>query len=171
MNNKIPSIANLHNEKNSKQKSKNDVFSIVLSKCIEKIIYTNRYTEHTYIFFEVPKMLIGCPNYDMKSCIVFLMNELVKESYKVLFVEPFYIYIDWGTNVQKYNSMQANLNDIQKYVHTSNPERLKAQTQRLLEQFPNTSKVVFEYQDTKHTSNTKNHKNYKAGQSFKNKKK
>jgi hypothetical protein len=145
MSNKIPSITNLHNEKNNKQKSKNDIFNIVLTKCIEKIVYTNRYTDHTYIFFEVPKMLIGAPNYDMKSCIVFLMNELSKENYKVLFVEPLYIYIDWGTNVQKHS--KSNLDDIQKYVHTSNPEKLKMQTQMLLEKFPNTSKVVFEYQD------------------------
>jgi hypothetical protein len=152
MNNKIPSITNLHNEKNNKHKSKTDIFNIVLTKCVEKIIYTNRFTDHTYIFFEVPKMLIGVPGYDMKSCIVFLMSELVKENYKVLFVEPFYIYIDWGTNTENYHSAKNNLDDIQKYIQTSNPEKLKVQTQKLLEKFPNTSKIVFEYQDNKNTN-------------------
>lgn len=80
------------------------------------------------------------------------MSELVKENYKVLFVEPFYIYIDWGTNTENYHSAKNNLDDIQKYIQTSNPEKLKVQTQKLLEKFPNTSKIVFEYQDNKNTN-------------------
>ena len=70
----IPSISSLHDEKNSKNKSKLDIFKIVLNKCIEKIIYTNRHTEQTFVIFEVPKILIGYPSYNMESCILYIIK-------------------------------------------------------------------------------------------------
>jgi hypothetical protein len=97
-NNKIPSILSLHDEKNIKEKARIDMFKIVLNKCIEKIIYTNRHTDKTFVIFEVPKILIGYPFYDLKSCIVFLLKELSKNNYYVEYIEPFYLYIDWGSS-------------------------------------------------------------------------
>ena len=69
-----------------------------MTKCIEKIVYTNRHTEQTFVIFEVPKILIGYPSYDMKSCIIYLMNQLSRHNYMVDFIHPFYLYIDWGSN-------------------------------------------------------------------------
>ena len=71
---KIPSISSLQQEKSIKVKSKNDIFNIVLTKIIQKITYTNRHTDQTYIIFEIPKMLIEYPQYDMKSCILFVVR-------------------------------------------------------------------------------------------------
>jgi len=93
----IPSISSLHDEKNTKEKARLDMFKIVLNKCIDKIIYTNRHTDKTFIIFEVPTVLIGYPLYDMKSCIVFLIQTLIKNKYYVEFIEPCYLYIDWGS--------------------------------------------------------------------------
>jgi hypothetical protein len=147
MESKIPNVNSLHQEKYTKEKARNDVFTLVLNKCIEKIIYTNKNTEQTYVFFEVPKILIGFPFYDMKSCIIFLMQKLSKENYKVHFIEPFYLYVDWGTAVSK------DLPD--NFIYTSNPEKLKLQTKELLKKYPNTSKVVFEYADAGSSSKQK----------------
>lgn len=94
----IPSINSLHDERNVKEKNRINMFKIVLNKCIEKIVYTNRHTDKTFVIFEVPRILIGYPFYDMKSCIVFLLQELIKNNYYVEFIEPFYLYIDWGSN-------------------------------------------------------------------------
>ena len=76
---KIPSISSLHNEKSIKETSKIDIFNIVLNKCVEKIIYTNRYTDKTFVIFEVPKLLIGFPTYDYKICILYIITELSKK--------------------------------------------------------------------------------------------
>lgn len=138
----IPSINSLHKERNIKEQARVNVFNIVLKKCVEKILYTNKHTEHTYIYFEVPEILIGVTSYDMKSCINFLLKKLTEAQYKVLFIDPFYLYVDWGTNISSSNV------DLQKYIPTSNPEKLKRQTKELLKKFPNTSKVVFEYENT-----------------------
>jgi len=75
---KIPSIQSLHNEKQIKETSKVDLYNIVLNKIISKIVYTNRHTDKTYVIFEVPKILIGYPQYEMKSCILFIINKLKK---------------------------------------------------------------------------------------------
>jgi hypothetical protein len=127
----IPSIDNLHKEKTIKQDTKKGMFKVVLNKCVEKILYTNRHTDKTFVIFEVPKILIGYPLYDMKSCILYIINELVKHNYMVEFLEPFYLYIDWGkSNVSNSNKITT---------------KLQEDTKTLLKKFPNTSKVEYVY--------------------------
>lgn len=151
----IPNIFSLYKEKQSRDQLKNDIYTIVLNKCIEKIVYTNRHTDKTFVIFEVPKILIGYPQYDMKSCILFIMEKLSEKHYLVEFTEPFYLYIDWGTALQ--NQSKQN----QKLKSSSVPSKLKKQTQRLLQKFPDTSKVEFIYEDTISTSKDKSNKKKK----------
>jgi len=144
---KIPSIDSLHQEKTCKEKSKIDIFQVVLNKCIEKIVYTNRHTGQTYIIFEVPKILIGYPSYDLKSCILYLINALSKHQYLVEFIDPFYLYIDWGTQNRSVGA---------KFQKKGIPNKLQKQTMEILEKFPNTSKVEYVYQDASSTIKKKN---------------
>jgi len=148
---KIPSISSLHQEKSVKETSKIDIFNIVLNKCIEKIVFTNRNTDKTFIIFEVPKILIGYPNYDMKNCILFIINKLSERGYLVEFVDPFYLYIDWGSKPQNNNS-----NNIFDKIVIPSKEKLRMQTKALLNKYPD-SKIEFVYED-KYTSK-KNKKN------------
>lgn len=129
----IPNINNLHNEKNTKEKIKTEAYILVLNKCIEKIIYTNKHTDQTYIFFDVPRFLIDYPFYDMNSCVMFIMNKLVPNNYTVSFIAPFYLYIDWST--YKKNSLHIS-------------DKLRLQTKELLKKYPETTKVVYEYTDS-----------------------
>lgn len=130
MEQRIPNINNLHNEKSVKEKIKTEAYILVLNKCIEKIIYTNKHTDQTYIFFDVPRFLIDYPFYDMNSCVMFIMNKLVPNNYTVSFIAPFYLYIDWSTQIT---------NKI--------PDKLRLQTKELLKKYPDTTKVVYEYTD------------------------
>jgi hypothetical protein len=154
-NNNIPSIHSLHKEKTQKENSKFKIFEIVLSKCIEKIVYTNRHTDKTFVIFEVPKILIGYPMYDMKSCILYLLNKLSESSYLVEFIDPFYLYIDWGCVTQ---STATKIKTINKLIPTSNPNKLKHQTQKLLDKYPDTNKIEFIYQDLLTNNNKKKSK-------------
>lgn len=138
---KIPSISSLRQEKSIKEKSKTDIFNIVLTKIIQKITYTNRHTDQTYIIFEIPKILIGYPQYDMKSCILFVMNQLSNNGYIVDFVDPFYLYIDWGCSNSASKTVTYNI------PATQHKDKLRAQTKALLSQFPNTSQIEFVYED------------------------
>lgn len=139
MEQRIPNIHNLHNEKNVKEKIKTEAYILVLNKCIEKIVYTNKHTDQTYIFFDVPRFLIDYPFYDMNSCVMFIMNKLVPNNYTVSFIAPFYLYIDWSTEI--------TVNKI--------PDKLRLQTKELLKKYPDTTKIVYEYTDTKPSSSKK----------------
>lgn len=135
----IPNINNLHNEKNVKEKIKTEAYILVLNKCIEKIVYTNKHTDQTYIFFDVPRFLIDYPFYDMNSCVMFIMNKLVPNNYTVSFIAPFYLYIDWSTEI--------TVNKI--------PDKLRLQTKELLKKYPDTTKIVYEYTNTKSSRSKK----------------
>jgi hypothetical protein len=152
MNSQIPSISTLHQEKHIKESSKHDIFNIVLNKIIQKIIYTNRHTDQTYIIYEIPQILIGYPQYDMKSCLLFIMNRLSNNGYIVEFVQPFYLYIDWGS----ISSMSSNTEGTSYKMDVSDKHKhkLQLQTKALLNQFPNTSKIEFVYEDKVPKSNT-----------------
>jgi hypothetical protein len=156
-NRKIPNISNLHAEKLVKEQARNEIFTIVLNKCIDQILETNARTEHTFIYFEVPNIIIGFPGYDRLACVHFLINELTKENYKVEFIEPFYLYIDWskGSKPKTIDNLM-----IQNIIPTSNPDKLREQTKEILKKYPNASKIVFEYDDArKDSASSKNKKN------------
>ena len=159
---KVPSITSLHQEKFVKETNKIDIYNIVLNKIIEKILYTNRHTDKTYVIFEVPKILIGYPQYDMKSCILFIINKLSLNGYFVEFMDPFYIYIDWGSSEA---SVEKRKNRIEiPRIPVKNVDSLKAQTKALLTQFPDTSKVEFVYEeDYKEKNKNKNKKKITKG--------
>lgn len=134
----IPNISNLHIEKQIKDNIKNEMFNIVLKKCIEDINYTNKCTDKTYIIFEAPNIIIGFHNYNPISCIHYLIYQFTKKGYLVQFMEPNKLYIDWGTN---------NKERSQDIIPTSNPTKLKKQTNELLRKYPTASKVVYVYED------------------------
>lgn len=150
--NDLPSISALKEEKTMKEQSKIEIYNVVLNKCIQKIIYTNRHTDQTFIIFEVPKLLIGYPSYDMKSCILFLINKLSSKNYLVDFIDPFYLYIDWGSAIQ-------NRSQKMPIVPSPMQDKLKSQTRQLLQQFPDTSKVEFVYADDVGVSSKRGKKN------------
>ena len=134
MDDKIPSVSNLQAEKSQRDEFKTTIYKVVLKKCIEKIQYTNRNTDQTFVIFEVPKLLIGHPSYDMRSCILYIISKLNAENYLLEFIEPFYLYIDWGTPTTKKKNPIPEGN-------------IKEQTQKILKLFPNASKVEYVYQD------------------------
>jgi hypothetical protein len=134
--NDIPDIRSLQKEKQQKENIKNNIFSTVLNKCIEKIVSTNNSTDKTFIIFEVPRILIGITSYDMNACILYLIKQLSAKEYKVDFIEPCYLYIDWGRPQNSSNQKKD------KNILT---DKLKIQTKKLLKQFPNASKVEYKY--------------------------
>lgn len=143
----IPNIHSLHQERKTRDKLKSDIYSIVLNKCIEKIVYTNRHTDKSFVIFEVPKILIGYPSYDMQHCLLYLMEKLSEREYLVEFMEPFYLYIDWGRAPNR-KSGSSKFSDKFLNVPTIDPSKLKQQTKKLLKKFPDTNKIEFVYEDS-----------------------
>jgi hypothetical protein len=149
----IPNIYSLQQERRNRDKLKSDIYSIVLNKCIEKVVYTNRHTDKSFVIFEVPKILIGYPSYDMQHCLLYLMEKLSEQDYIVEFMEPFYLYIDWGRTASKKGSSSKFYSDKFGNIPTIDPDRLKKETRKLLQKFPDTHKVEFVYEDTINSKN------------------
>ena len=139
----IPSVISLNKEKDQKKYSTNDIYKIVLNKCVEKIVYTNRHTDKSFIIFEVPKILIGYTSYNLNSCARYIMSELNKNGYIIQFIEPFYIYIDWG--------------ELDKKEHDKH--KLKSKTKEILKYFPQVQEVEYIYDDVYKKTVKKNGKN------------
>jgi hypothetical protein len=91
----IPSIKSLKKERILKDNKEQDDFKIVLKKCIEAIDYTHKYTKKTYCIFDVPEILIDIPNYNPKSCMLYIINAFKKKGYKSEPINKFRIYIEW----------------------------------------------------------------------------
>lgn len=132
----IPSVSSLNKERDRKLINTNDIYKIVLNKCVEKIVYTNKHTDKSFIIFEVPKILIGYTNYDLISCTIYIINELSKHGYIAQFVDPFYIYIDWGGSYVKKESEKKE-----------NPTNITSRTKQILKFFPDIEEVEYIYDD------------------------
>jgi hypothetical protein len=140
MSKQIPNINNLHNEKDIKEKELNNLYSIVLNKCIDEISFTNKSTDKTYIIFEVPNIIITqfSVKYDQILCINYLISQFNKKGYFTKFYQPNYLYIDWGVNESKLNNKYIN-----EFISMS---RLEKQKNELLKKYPNASKIQFVYE-------------------------
>lgn len=110
---RVPKIASLQSVKNERMNSMHTIYKSVLSRCIEKILYTNKNTNMSFLLFEVPEILIGHPRYNIKECVHYIMCELQRNDYLLHYIDPKYIYIDWGTaggnekgNLQQYTSSE-----------------------------------------------------------------
>ena len=121
----IPSIDSLQKERIVKENSKMEIYTIVLNKCIEKIVYTNRHTDKTFVLFEIPQILIGYPTYDMRSCLIYIMRALEKKGYIVDFISPFYLYIDWGQENGDYTSIKRFPSNVEIVFEKKNKKIVK----------------------------------------------
>ena len=115
----IPSIKKLHNERNNLDKIENNIYNIVLNKCITNINYTNRYIKKTYMYFEVPKILIGQLHYNINSCILYIMKKFMNDQYIVYFIEPNILYIDWSNLPKKDKLTETTKKIMSKYPNAT----------------------------------------------------
>lgn len=95
----VPKISNLQKTQNERIEEMNGIYKVVLKKCNEKIIHTSKHSNKSFTIFQVPKLLIGQPMYNIKSCIYYIIHELSKNGYYIEYIEPYFIYIDWGSNI------------------------------------------------------------------------
>jgi hypothetical protein len=84
------------------------------------------------------------------------MNKLNENGYIVDFVDPFYLYIDWGSNSSK--NKQINTKSNLTNLSLKHKDKLQSQTRKLLERFP---EIEFIYEDQVAKHRVKKNKNKK----------
>jgi hypothetical protein len=78
----------------SRENRKYDYFEEVLKKCHHKI-KTSAANFEIQCFFQVPSFILGLPSYSQKLCCEYVMNKLIQDGLKVLFINPNILFITW----------------------------------------------------------------------------
>lgn len=147
----IPSIKTLKTIKDLKQENKAAIYDIVLGRCSEKIIDTNKQTDNTHLVFELPKVIIGYPNYNQQDCGEYIAKKLIEKGYSSKLLNSNFLYIDWSDSVKDSkhgHKISSNLGSGSKFDTKNITESTIKETKNLLKKYPDTSEVVFIYKDT-----------------------
>tara|TARA_B100000795_G_scaffold136703_1_gene102095 strand:- start:140 stop:556 length:417 start_codon:yes stop_codon:yes gene_type:complete len=68
----------------------------VLKKCHDRIkTVANSPRGGTFCFYIVPSFLFGIPIFDLNSCIVYIVQKLIKNGFEVNYTHPNLLYISW----------------------------------------------------------------------------
>ena len=78
----------------SRENRKYDYFEEVLKKCHHKIKISAANLE-IQCFFQIPSFILGLPSYSQKLCCEYVMNKLIQDGLKVLFINPNILFITW----------------------------------------------------------------------------
>ncbi len=94
----IPDATSLRQSNNTTHNN-NKIYNVVLDRCVQQIIHTNKTSDKTYTIFTVPTFLLGVVLYNMSTCMLYIIEELSRKNYIVKMIEPNYIHIDWGKRI------------------------------------------------------------------------
>jgi hypothetical protein len=143
----IPSIKSLKTIKDLKQENKAAIYDIVLGKCSEKIIETNKQTDKSFLYFELPTVIIGYPNYNIVDCGEYMAKRLKEKGYKIKIISNKFLYIDWSKSGSGSTSNALQNTSVPTSVQGQGkvPDSTIKETKDLLKKYPNTSEVVFVY--------------------------
>lgn len=89
---------------------KYDYYQKILMKCHHKIKVSASNFE-IQCFIPIPDFMLGIPKYSQKECIQYVMNKLIKDGLKVLFINPNIIYINWDIQYVKPISKKKEIID------------------------------------------------------------
>ena len=89
-------IDELHRINEIRAKERIATYEKVLLKVHERIkTIAKKPKNNTFCFYIVPNILFGIPLYDVNECIIYLVNCLIKNGFKVIYTHPNLIYISW----------------------------------------------------------------------------
>ena len=121
-------IDQLHKNQQDKLKRRYEIYEKILVRCHNKIKNTANHPDNMgFCFFEIPRYVYGTPLFDIKGCVVYMVNSLVKNGFDVRYTHPNLLFISWkhwvptyvrneikkktGKNIDEYgNIVENNLN-------------------------------------------------------------
>ena len=88
------SVKDLKEISEKKKKIKKECFKKLLELVNNKIILISK-TDQTSTWFEIPLFMLGYPNYEIKECSDYIIKKLKENEFKVNFLEPNILLINW----------------------------------------------------------------------------
>ena len=93
-------INELYSKINEKNMKRFEIFDDILKKIHTRIKY-NANLEKPFCVYHIPEFIIGVPLYNINDLRNYLMNSLKKNGFKLLYVEPNWLFITWEINPKK----------------------------------------------------------------------
>lgn len=89
------SVQDVHHTLAKRKLRQYESFERVLELCFKKI---RRFTdiEKTFCLYEVPEFIVSYPLYDLNECILYIIDKLQLQGFKVQYIFPNVLKIDWG---------------------------------------------------------------------------
>ena len=88
-------INELHGSIHRRKVKRLELYNSILEKIHHRIKY-NADLEKTYCFYNIPGFIIGVPLYDIKELTTFIITALKKNGFKLLYIDPNWLFISWG---------------------------------------------------------------------------
>ena len=89
-------IKEIHMEQEKKMRHRYQSFDIILEICykrIQNVIDTFRNT--FFCLYEIPEFMIGYPIYDLNECVMYIIQKLSTNGFKVKYFFPRVILVSW----------------------------------------------------------------------------
>ena len=105
------SVNQLHKEIEKRETKKSQTYQSVLEKCYERIKTVNSKSNDCYCLYICPTFIFGFPLYNITNCIIYIMNDLIKNGFKVIYTHPNLLYISWKENIKQPNHQLKAIED------------------------------------------------------------
>jgi hypothetical protein len=89
-------INELKKIQNEKFENRKKVFIIVLGQCINRVKYINKNSNATECWYNIPKIIVGQPLFNIEKCSEFVLKELNNLGFKTNCITPDNIHISWS---------------------------------------------------------------------------
>ena len=101
-------INSLFETTNQKTLKRLETYDKVLKQCHARIKYYSKF-EKTTCFFTIPEFIIGVPLYDVSEMKQYIMNSLEKNGFKLMYLHPNWLMIDWSEKKKTIENAQKSL--------------------------------------------------------------
>lgn len=84
----------LKSKNKQKEETMNKCFDVIVHRCYKRIKYAHK-LGHVSCNYTVPEFIPGFPVYDIKVCILYVMNKLRDKKFFVEYNKPRLLSISW----------------------------------------------------------------------------
>ena len=96
-------IKDLNHSINKRKLKRLELYNSILEKVHHRIKF-NADLEKTFCFYNIPEFIIGTPLYNVEELKNYIITALKKNGFKLLHIEPNWLFISWNTSEIKEES-------------------------------------------------------------------
>ena len=111
-------INSLFETTNHKTLKRLETYDRILKQCHTRIKYYSKF-ERTTCFFAIPEFIIGVPLFNVVELRTYMMNSLTKNGFKLMYLHPNWLMIDWSKKKKSLQKLQKNTQSTIKQIKSN----------------------------------------------------